>query len=111
MTSAAQALKDVLAGAGCTLPHRDSVDQRIVHEVTTGTGSLIDSQAEVGGWPEYRSARPPLDTDLDGIPDEWEIAHKLNPNDPTDAAAGDSTGYTNIEIYLNSLVLKPVPAR
>ena len=91
------------------LLHRDTVDQRIVHEVETRTGSLIDSpQWEVGGWPEYHSGRPPLDTDLDGIPDEWEVAHKLNPHDASDAsAAGDAAGYTNIEIYLNSLVLNP----
>jgi pectate lyase len=53
-TSAEQALHDVLAGAGCTLQHRDSVDARIVHEVETRTGSLVDSQTQVGGWPEYR---------------------------------------------------------
>jgi hypothetical protein len=35
------------------------------------------------------------------MPDEWEIRHHLNPNDPTDAnqdQTGD--GYTNIEKYL-----------
>jgi pectate lyase len=54
MTSAEQALRDVLAGAGCTLPHRDAVDARIVREVETRKGSLVDSQSQVGGWPEYR---------------------------------------------------------
>jgi len=56
-TSAEQALHDVLAGAGCTLPHRDAVDARIVREVETRTGSLVDSQSQVGGWPEYRGTR------------------------------------------------------
>jgi pectate lyase len=50
-TSAAQALKDVLAGAGATLPRRDAVDARIVREVETRTGRIIDSQKDVGGWP------------------------------------------------------------
>jgi hypothetical protein len=49
-TSAAQALRDVLAGAGATLPHRDAVDTRIVREVETRTGRIIDSQKDVGGW-------------------------------------------------------------
>ena len=41
---------------------------------------------------------PYVDTDKDGMPDEWEIANGLNPNDPSDAnkdCTGD--GYTNIE--------------
>ena len=49
-TSAAQALEDVLAGAGATLPRRDDVDARIVREVRTRGGRIIDSQKDVGGW-------------------------------------------------------------
>ena len=49
-TSAAQALRDVLAGAGATLPRRDAIDARIVREVETRTGRIIDSQKDVGGW-------------------------------------------------------------
>ena len=49
-TSAAQALRDVLAGAGATLPRRDATDARIVREVETRTGHIIDSQKDVGGW-------------------------------------------------------------
>ena len=49
-TSAQQALVDVLAGAGATLPRRDAVDARIVREVETRTGRIIDSQKDVGGW-------------------------------------------------------------
>jgi len=53
-TSAEDALRDVLAGAGATLPRRDAVDRRIVRQVETRTGKIIDSQREVGGWPAYR---------------------------------------------------------
>ena len=53
-TSAAQALRDVLAGAGATLPRRDAVDGRLVREVETRTGKIIDSQKDVGGWPVYK---------------------------------------------------------
>jgi hypothetical protein len=102
--SAAEAMRLVLAGAGATLPVRDAVDGRIVSEALSRSGGLIDSQWEVGGWPVYRSARPPRDADHDGMPDAWEPARKLNPRDPSDASADrDNDGYTNIEEYLNSI--------
>jgi pectate lyase len=53
-TSAVDALREVLAGAGATLPRRDAVDTRLVREVEQRTGRIIDSQADVGGWPTYR---------------------------------------------------------
>ncbi len=103
-TAAAKAYEEVLEHAGASLPRRDAVDRRIVEQVRTGTGHIIDSQWEVGGWPEYRSERPPVDTDRDGMPDEWEKAHGLNPRDPADAVKDrDGDGYTNIEEYINSL--------
>jgi len=84
------------------LPARDAADRRIVEQVRQGTGRIIDSQNEVGGWPELKSAPPPLDSDHDGMPDEWESRHSLNPKDPGDAAQRrDKNGYTNLEHYLN----------
>ena len=56
-TSAADALRDVLAGAGATRPGRDAVDARIVREVETRSGKIIDSQQQVGGWPDYAARR------------------------------------------------------
>ena len=53
-TSALDALRDVLAGAGATRPRRDAVDARLVRDVEQRSGRLIDSQAQVGGWPDYR---------------------------------------------------------
>jgi hypothetical protein len=74
----------------------------ITNEVRTGTGKIINSQDEVGGWPELKSTPAPLDTDKDGMPDDWEKAHGLNPNDPADANADpDKDGYTNLEEFLN----------
>ena len=55
-----------------------------------------------------KGGTPPPDTDHDGIPDDWEIAHGLNPNDPSDAAKKSTNGYSNLELYLNSI--KPDPA-
>ncbi|MHC4565275.1 MAG: hypothetical protein ACYTE3_05890 [Planctomycetota bacterium] len=92
----------VLAGAGATLPKRDAVDWRIVEQVKNGTGKILDSQSEVGGWPEYKSGPVPADGDSDGMPDEWELKNGLNPTDAADGNSdADSDGYTNIEEFLN----------
>jgi len=95
----------VLRNAGAILPKRDDVDKRIIQDVINGTGRIIDSQDEVGGWPELKSKKPPEDTDHDGMPDEWELNHGLNPHNPEDRNADwDDDGYTNIEEYLNEIV-------
>ena len=101
----------VLAGAGAVLPTRDAVDQRIVGEVRSGTATngkagdgIIDSQSDVGGWPELRTYNIPVDTDIDGMPDEWELKMNLDPGDADDRN-GDPDGddYTNLEEYLDFL--------
>jgi pectate lyase len=102
---AVEAYDLVLAYAGASYPKRDPVDLRVIAAVRTGktttkTG-IIDTPADVGGWPEYKADKPDLDSDGDGIPDWWEKKYGLNPNDPTDALkdlTGD--GYTNLEKYL-----------
>lgn len=102
--------------AGASLK-RDSVDKRIVKNVLNGTitvtigsngstGGFIDSQKDVGGWPEYTydPATVPTDTDADGMPDDWETVKGLNPNDASDGSTKTLDGqYTNVEIYLNEL--------
>jgi pectate lyase len=100
--SAARAYELVLQNAGASL-HRDAADERLVKGVRDRTNRLIDSQDEVGGWPALRSAPAPVDTDGDGMPDDWERRHGLNPNDPADGNAVQADGYTNLEKYLNSL--------
>ena len=101
-TSAPAALAEVLASVGATRPVRDAVDQRIIQSVRDRTGRIIDSPKQVGGWPEYQTAPAPADTDGDGMPDEWERAQNLNPNDPSDAKVDrNGDGYTNLEDYLN----------
>ena len=94
-------------------PVRDAVDKRIINEVKNGTATysganypgIIDSQETVGGWPTLNSTEPPVDTDGDGMPDEWEKQVGLNPNSYNNPNAHTlSSGYTDIEVYLNSLV-------
>lgn len=111
---AKKAYKDVLQFAGASY-RRDAVDRRIVEETRKGTytyegshgstNGMIDQPSDVGGWPEYKSDPAPADTDGDGMPDEWEKEHNLNPNDPSDGSKYNlNPEYTNLEIYMNSLV-------
>ncbi len=103
------AYEQVLKTAGAAYA-RDKVDLRIIAGVKDGTHRLIDSQQEVGGWPELKSTKPLPDRDRDGIPDEWEKKHKLNPDNPEDRNDYTlSSGYTNLEVYLNSLVAHLYP--
>lgn len=96
----------VLAFAGASLK-RDAVDHRVVNEVRFRTGRIIDSPDEVGGHPVLRSLPPPLDTDRDGLPDDWERARGLDPHNPADGARVDPrTGHTPLEDYLAHLVEK-----
>ena len=83
---------------------RDAVDERLIRDVKSRSGKLIDSQDEVGGWPELKTVAAPKDTDRDGMPDDWERKHGLNPRDPEDRNGDlDGDGYTNLEEYLNGL--------
>ena len=129
---AKDAYKYVLKNVGATIPSRDIVDERIIEEVETGKPyyvegldpnsfyqfehrrlpndsykqGIITDISQVGGYPEYKGT-PYVDTDGDGMPDAWEKANGLNPNDPSDAVkdcTGD--GYTNIEKYINGISTK-----
>lgn len=77
------------------------------HSKRSYTYGLITDPRQVGGQPEYGDYQPYVDTDLDGMPDAWEKANGLNPNDASDAN-GDCTGdgYTNIEKYINGINTK-----
>jgi len=128
--SAQDAFNYVLKNVGATLPRRDAVDDRVVEQVRTGKISykaletdtnfqfkvrklpkdsyklgIITNINQVGGYPDY-TGTPYKDADNDGIPDDYEKKHGLNPNDGSDASAyaKDGSGYTNIEEYLNSVV-------
>jgi len=92
----------VLNGAGAVLPARDPVDKRIINEIRTGTGTIMNSPKDVGGWPVYKATKAPADKDRDGMADKWERAHGLNAKNPDDHKNdADKDGYTNLEEYLN----------
>ncbi|MGV3458086.1 pectate lyase [Sphingomonas sp.] len=92
----------VLARAGASRS-RDSVDAAVVAGVRTRTGKQIDSQRDVGGWPDLRSGTAPLDSDGDGMPDAWERQHGLDPKRDDSSGDRDGNGYSNVEDYLNAL--------
>ena len=108
ITPVEEAFDMVLDFAGALAPQRDAVDARVVGEVRSGSGQIIDSQNDVGGWPLLAAGIPLPDSDRDGMPDDWELLRGLNPNDPADGPGDlDGDGYTNVEEYLNSLIPWP----
>ncbi|MFO1487941.1 MAG: hypothetical protein U1F65_05645 [Verrucomicrobiota bacterium] len=123
--TAEEAYANVLANVGCNFPALDDHDQRVLTEVREGTfkykGSktglpgLPDSQEDVGGWDKYPEVQRAADwdADQDGMPDAWEKAHGLNPQNAGDGSQDwNGDGYTNLEKYLNSLVGEySLPAR
>lgn len=122
-------LENVLSDVGANRAGLDLVDQRIVADVRNRTASskgskaglpgIIDSQRDVGGWPELKSTTPPSDNDQDGLPDAWELSHGLNPNladqntfisevsppskDSTNSKNRSGDGVTALELYLAEL--------
>lgn len=126
--SSADAYENVLAYAGASLS-RDALDAMVVKDVTDntatcGTGAnnrsgFINTPDDIkypagteldGVLPALKSTSAKTDTDGDGIPDEWESANGLNPNDASDGAKASASGFTNLEVYLNSLVSHIVEA-
>ncbi|MDP4276760.1 MAG: T9SS type A sorting domain-containing protein, partial [Bacteroidota bacterium] len=132
--SAADAYNSVLAKAGA-FP-RDTVDRRIVNEVRTGTATgkgttekylnsdgttystnpyyhvtkgMIDNPLAVGGYPAYTTYNTVTDNDHDGMDDTWESAHGLDPNNAEDRNTMTESGYTALEVYLNSLCGESIP--
>ena len=117
--TAQKAYEKVLHFAGASLS-RDAYDTRVIDEVRNGTthfiGSrdplkpgIIDTQwdtkpagadATWSPWPALTAGTAPADTNIDGVPDGW-----LETNYPGKQANElNETGYTYLEVYLNSIV-------
>jgi hypothetical protein len=114
--SATESFTEVLNAVGASF-RRDTLDQRIIADVKNGTGKFVDVQGgyphgtpyeqTVTAWPTLKVSSAPADTDKDGMPDDWEIKNGLNKLDASDALANTlHKHYTNIEVYLNSLLSK-----
>ncbi len=129
--TAAEAYEMVLDYVGASL-YRDDVDARHAEEVRTGTATykgvvgsgILDKVNDPNGaadsskpsFPALESTSRPsgFDSDGDGMPDEWETAHGLNPKDATDGVAyslDPKRWYTNVEVYINGIVEHIVKAQ
>lgn len=93
--------------------NRDSVERRVIREVTNGTAmykaslgtsGIIDKSYDAEGYLPYATAEAPVDNDRDGMADDWEITNGLNPADESDRNLTTPEGYTALEVYLNSLM-------
>lgn len=112
--TAEEAYESVLKFVGASFK-RDTLDDRIINDVKNRTGKFVDVQGgfphgtqydlTINAWPNLRSLPALMDSDKDGIPDDWEKKNGLNSNDASDASKVSSHKfYTNIELYLNSIL-------
>ena len=112
-TSATEAYNWIVRNVGASLPVRDEVDQYLIDELTSlgKKGTIIQNEQDVqqfslGGVGTIQNGEKPLDSDNDGMPDEFEDKYGLDKNDPSDAAKIANNGYTNIENYIFTLDAK-----
>lgn len=112
-TSAKDAYDWIVNYVGASLPVRDEVDQYLIEELTSlgKKGTIIQSEQDtqqysLGGVGTIKSGEKPLDSDNDGMPDEFEDQYGLDKNDPSDAAKIANNGYSNIENYIFTLDAK-----
>lgn len=120
--TADKAYEKVVEYAGASYK-RDTHDAYIADDVRNGVAShcapgtttgFIDNQDQAGGFPTLASAAAPVDTDGDGMPDEWEKENGLDPNNADDRNKYNLDSrryYTNLEVYCNSLVEDLVKAQ
>lgn len=125
--SAETTYEKVLSYAGASI-YRDAVDARFMEETQEGVVTYTGTKTKIKGivdiindpdgvqdpacpsFPDLasESRSEDYDTDGDGMPDEWESANGLNPNDATDGATytldTEKGWYTNLEVYMNSIV-------
>lgn len=110
-------MEKVISGVGASVS-RDPVDTAVIKGFQLGVGRIIDCPDQsIGHDKSWGSYYPPLnqytpytDTDKDGMSDEWETASGLNPEDESDGAAINGSGYTNLDVFLEYLVQNPQAA-
>jgi pectate lyase len=91
----------ILSWAGARPWSRDQTDARVIEDVYNNTGTLIDSQSEVGGVGPLVQGNSITDSDGDGMPDQFEVAYGTNPNNADNNGDIDGDGYSNLENYLH----------
>lgn len=100
-------LKDEMELEDILLPYIGAYPHDIV-----ARQSILELQQRNGSWRNYRPVdlmaglsptSPPLDSDDDGMPDDWESQQGLNPQNGNDYNTIMPSGYTAIEVYINGL--------
>ena len=105
--TAREAFTNVLANVGANFPKQDVIDRHVIKEVRNGTAEYIGTRAadlwpaeparitpasstrrrttklprvsKNFPWPEYHTYNVPVDSDHDGMPDDWEKSARLEP--------------------------------
>ena len=102
-------VEKLLPDVGASLPYRDLADCYMIDEVLSfgKKGNLITNENELpvgvpASWAWFKGEKL-ADSDNDGMPDTWENAHGLKPNDASDAMEIAENGYANIENYINGI--------
>ncbi len=110
-TSAEEAYKYIVEKVGASLPRRDKVDSYLIEELTSlGTkGTIISDERQsyqyplADTWKDMDTSNNIVDTDEDGMPDDFEDKWGLDKKNAADAVRRASNGYLNIENYAFSL--------
>lgn len=103
--SALDAYLEVVRHAGASFPKRDDADNRAIKNLLDSTGFILNRQGDAGGFPKLTGTPAPVDSDHDGMPDDYETGAGFNHNDDTDRNGdANGNGYTNLEDYLNGLI-------
>ncbi|KAH7363406.1 fibronectin, partial [Plectosphaerella cucumerina] len=104
LLSPAAAVEHVSARVGASIK-RDAVDTALIAQLRSWgkNGALIDNESAMGGVGTIAGGTAPVDSDGDGIPDAWETANGLDPKNAADGMRISASGYTNLEVYVNSL--------
>ena len=102
-------VEKLLPDVGASLPYRDLADCYMIDEVLSfgKKGNLITNENELpvgvpASWAWFKGEKL-ADSDNDGMPDTWENAQGLKPNDASDAMEIAGNGYANIENYINGI--------
>ena len=96
---------------GAWVPNRDALDTKVINYIMNPSTSPRGYVTTAGPYPELGGAEKRVDTDGDGMPDEWEDAHGLNKHDASDRniIRPNASGYTNLELYLSGLFPNGTP--
>jgi len=89
----------ILETVGAYLPRRDAIDAKVIADIKNGTGHIINSPQEVGGYVGIDSVFRRFE-----IPEEWRTLNSMGSAEENDIVpSGKYKGYTWIEAYVFDL--------